>query len=135
MAGGEGFGRIIGQGVRKMKAIMVHRLFQHGDRRSAAPEDLVKMSEAVYNFQRIFNLKMSFGRREHDDLPYRAVGPVTELEYESRAERYDKQLLAHPPKPDLNFQFHRKKLILTIKPASAVRKVTVCVNGCFNRLC
>ena len=60
--------------------------------RPAAPEDLVKMSEAVYNFQRIFNLKMGFGRRQHDALPYRAVGPVTELEYESRAERYDTQL-------------------------------------------
>ncbi len=60
--------------------------------RGAPPEDLVKMSEAVYNFQRIFNLKMGFGRREHDALPYRAVGPVSELEYESRVERYDKQL-------------------------------------------
>jgi aldehyde:ferredoxin oxidoreductase len=50
------------------------------------------MSEAVYNFQRVFNLRMGFGRREHDALPYRAVGPVTELEYESRAERYDRQL-------------------------------------------
>ena len=53
------------------------------------------MSEAVYNFQRLFNLKMGFGRREHDNLPYRAVGPVTELEYESRMERYDKQLQEH----------------------------------------
>jgi aldehyde:ferredoxin oxidoreductase len=35
---------------------------------------------------------MGFGRAEHDDLPYRAMGPVTELEYESRAERYDTQL-------------------------------------------
>jgi aldehyde:ferredoxin oxidoreductase len=35
---------------------------------------------------------MGFGRRQHDDIPYRAVGPVTETEYESRAERYDKQL-------------------------------------------
>jgi aldehyde:ferredoxin oxidoreductase len=60
--------------------------------RSVTPEDLITMSEAVYNFQRIFNLKMGFGRREHDVLPYRAVGPVTELEYESRAERYDTQL-------------------------------------------
>lgn len=60
--------------------------------RSSAPEDLVAMSEGVYNFQRIFNLKMGFGTREHDVLPYRAVGPVTELEYESRAERYDTQL-------------------------------------------
>ena len=60
--------------------------------RLVAPGDLVKMSESVYNFQRIFNLKMGFGRREHDALPYRAVGPVTELEYESRSERYDSQL-------------------------------------------
>jgi len=50
------------------------------------------MSEAVYNFQRIFNLKMGFGTREHDSLPYRAMGPVTTEEYESRQERYDKQL-------------------------------------------
>jgi aldehyde:ferredoxin oxidoreductase len=60
--------------------------------RSSAPEDLVAMSEVVYNFQRIFNLKMGFGTRAYDALPYRAVGPVTELEYESRAERYDTQL-------------------------------------------
>jgi aldehyde:ferredoxin oxidoreductase len=60
--------------------------------RESAPDDLIRMSEAVYNFQRLFNLRMGFGRRAHDSLPYRAVGPVTELEYESRAERYDKQL-------------------------------------------
>jgi TnpA family transposase len=29
----------------------------------------------------------------------------------------------------------RQKRILTIKPASAIRKVIVCVNGCFNMLC
>jgi len=46
----------------------------------------------VYNFQRVFNLRMGLGRREQDSLPYRAVGPVTELEYESRLERYDQQL-------------------------------------------
>jgi aldehyde:ferredoxin oxidoreductase len=59
--------------------------------RESGPDDLIRMSETVYNFQRVFNLRMGFGRREHDTLPYRAVGPVTELEYESRAERYDKQ--------------------------------------------
>jgi aldehyde:ferredoxin oxidoreductase len=57
------------------------------------PDDLIKMSETVYNFQRIFNLRMGFGRRQHDAIPYRAVGPVTEDEYESRAERYDNQLV------------------------------------------
>jgi aldehyde:ferredoxin oxidoreductase len=56
------------------------------------PEDLIRMSEAVYNFQRIFNLKMGFGTREHDAVPYRSMGPVTVEEYESRAERYDQQL-------------------------------------------
>ena len=50
------------------------------------------MSEAVYNFQRIFNIRMGKGRRQDDLPPYRAVGPVTREEYESRAERYDKQL-------------------------------------------
>jgi len=55
-------------------------------------EDLVRMSESVYNFQRTFNLRMGFGTREHDAIPYRSVGPVTVEEYESRAERYDKQL-------------------------------------------
>jgi aldehyde:ferredoxin oxidoreductase len=55
-------------------------------------EDLIRMSEAVYNFQRVFNLRMGFGTREQDAIPYRSVGPVTVEEYESRAERYDKQL-------------------------------------------
>jgi aldehyde:ferredoxin oxidoreductase len=58
----------------------------------AEPRDLITMSERVYNFQRILGLKMGFGRREHDRIPYRAMGPVTVEEYESRAERYDKQL-------------------------------------------
>ena len=56
------------------------------------PDDLIKMSERVYNFQRVFNLRQGFGKREHDDIPYRAMGPVTIEEYESRQDRYDKQL-------------------------------------------
>jgi len=59
----------------------------------STPDDLIAASEAVYNFQRIFNLKMGYGRREHDSLPYRSMGPVTVEEYESRVERYDKQLI------------------------------------------
>lgn len=55
-------------------------------------EELVRQSERVYNFQRIFNLRKGFGTREHDSQPYRACGPLTAEEYESRAERYDKQL-------------------------------------------
>ena len=60
--------------------------------RKTAPDDIIFMSERVYNFQRIFNLRMGFGTRKHDTIPYRAVGPVTKQEYESRMERYDKQL-------------------------------------------
>jgi aldehyde:ferredoxin oxidoreductase len=54
---------------------------------------LVEDSERVYNFQRVFNLRRGFGTRIHDRQPYRAAGPVTKEEYESRAERYDKQLI------------------------------------------
>ncbi len=53
---------------------------------------LILQSEAVYNFQRVFNLRMGQGTRPFDIPPYRAVGPVTREEYESRADRYDKQL-------------------------------------------
>jgi aldehyde:ferredoxin oxidoreductase len=60
--------------------------------RKVTVDDLILMSERVYNFQRIFNLRMGYGTREHDTVPYRAVGPVTKEEYESRSERYDKQL-------------------------------------------
>jgi aldehyde:ferredoxin oxidoreductase len=53
---------------------------------------LIEDSERVYNFQRVFNLRRGYGRRVHDNQPYRAAGPVTKEEYESRSERYDKQL-------------------------------------------
>jgi len=68
------------------------RCFSGVTGRKTTPDDLVSMSEKVYNFQRIFNLRMGFGTREHDDVPYRSVGPVTKQEYESRADRYDEQL-------------------------------------------
>ena len=69
------------------------RYFSAVTGRQAGPDDLISMSEAVYNFQRLFNLKMGFGTRDYDGIPYRAMGPVTGEEYESRAERYDKQLV------------------------------------------
>ena len=53
---------------------------------------LIEDSERVYTFQRVFNLRRGFGTRVWDKQPYRAAGPVTKEEYESRAERYDKQL-------------------------------------------
>jgi aldehyde:ferredoxin oxidoreductase len=53
---------------------------------------LIEDSERVYNFQRVFNLRRGFGTRKFDRQPYRAAGPVTVEEYESRTGRYDKQL-------------------------------------------
>jgi len=53
---------------------------------------LIRQSERVYNFQRVFNIRMGKGLRANDIPPNRALGPVTEEEYESRAERYDKAL-------------------------------------------
>ncbi|MFP4468074.1 MAG: aldehyde ferredoxin oxidoreductase family protein [Bacteroidales bacterium] len=61
-------------------------------------EELIRQSERVYNFQRVFNLRRGFGKRIHDAQPYRAAGPVTVEEYESRADRYDKQ-----PKEEVGF--------------------------------
>ena len=60
--------------------------------REVTREDIIAMSERVYNLQRVFNIRLGYGRRDHDDVPYRSQGPVTAEEYESRAERYDKQL-------------------------------------------
>jgi aldehyde:ferredoxin oxidoreductase len=67
-------------------------LFSGMTGREVGPADLITMSERVYNFQRLFNLKMGYGRRAHDTIPFRSQGPVTEEEYLSRQERYDGQL-------------------------------------------
>ena len=68
------------------------KLFYAVTGRELTVDDLILMSERVYNFQRIFNLRMGGGTREHDTVPYRAVGPVLKEEYESRRDRYDMQL-------------------------------------------
>jgi len=60
--------------------------------REVTAQDLIDMSERVYNLQRVFNIRLGYGLRDHDDVPYRSVGPVTAEEYESRAARYDAQL-------------------------------------------
>jgi aldehyde:ferredoxin oxidoreductase len=67
-------------------------LFAGTTGREVSKEALISMSEAVYNFQRVFNIRVGGGLRQHDAIPFRAMGPVTTQEYESRAERYDKQL-------------------------------------------
>ena len=55
-------------------------------------EDIIIQSERMYNYHRVFNIRMGYGRRFNDAIPYRSVGPVTIDEYESRAELYDEQL-------------------------------------------
>lgn len=55
-------------------------------------KEMILQSERVYNFQKIFNIRLGKGYRDNDKPPYRAMGPVTEEEYLSRQERYDKQL-------------------------------------------
>jgi aldehyde:ferredoxin oxidoreductase len=68
------------------------KLFYAVTGKKVTVDDLILMSEKVYSFQRVFSLRMGYGTRAQDTVPYRAVGPVTKEEYESRSERYDKQL-------------------------------------------
>jgi len=56
-------------------------------------EDLILQSERCYNWQRAMNVWLGRGRRKDDWIPYRSMGPVTEMEYMSRKDRYDKQLV------------------------------------------
>ncbi len=56
-------------------------------------EELILQSERCYNWQRAMNVWLGRGRRKDDWIPYRSMGPVTEMEYISRKERYDGQLV------------------------------------------
>jgi len=56
-------------------------------------EELILQSERCYNWQRAMNVWMGRGQRKDDWIPYRSMGPVTETEYMSRKDRYDKQLV------------------------------------------
>jgi len=75
--------------------------------------EMIRQSERVYNYQRIFNLRRGYGIRKFDAQPYRAAGPVTNEEYESRQERYDKQLV------DLGYKIENKS---TDEKKAALRK-------------
>ncbi|MHA2263945.1 MAG: aldehyde ferredoxin oxidoreductase family protein [Candidatus Thorarchaeota archaeon] len=69
------------------------RFFSAMTGRQVDGDGLIHMSERVYNFQRIFNIRQGKGLRINDsNPPYRSIGPVTVWEYESRQERYDAQL-------------------------------------------
>jgi aldehyde:ferredoxin oxidoreductase len=64
-------------------------LFEGVTGKRISNEEMIIQSEAVHNFQRLFNVKMGFGTRKYDTIPYRAMGPVTEQEYKSREKLYD----------------------------------------------
>jgi aldehyde:ferredoxin oxidoreductase len=73
----------------------VEDFFKFYEGMSGEPMDTEKMlnqSARVHNLQRVMTRMLGFGTRKDDMPPYRAVGPVTKEEYESRAERYDKQM-------------------------------------------
>jgi aldehyde:ferredoxin oxidoreductase len=55
-------------------------------------DDIIRSRGHVINFQRLFNLRLGYGTREHDRIPYRSQGPVLGTGYESRKSAYDKQL-------------------------------------------
>jgi aldehyde:ferredoxin oxidoreductase len=67
-------------------------LFKAVTGKEFSKEEMLIQSNRVYNFQKVFNLRMGKGTREYDYVPYRSVGPVTVEEYKSRSDRYDKQL-------------------------------------------
>lgn len=54
---------------------------------------MLDQSARVHNLQRVMCRMLGYGTRKDDMPPYRAVGPVTKEEYESRADKYyDKQM-------------------------------------------
>jgi len=55
-------------------------------------DKMLDQSARVYNLQRVMSRMLGLGTRKDDRMPYRAMGPVTVEEYESRSERYDKQM-------------------------------------------
>ncbi|MCP4547003.1 MAG: aldehyde:ferredoxin oxidoreductase [bacterium] len=55
-------------------------------------DKMLEQSGRVYTLQKVMCRMLGFGTRKDDMPPYRAVGPVTEVEYESRQERYDGQM-------------------------------------------
>ena len=53
---------------------------------------MILQSEKVYNFERIFNLRMGKGTSEFHHAPDRGLGPVWEDEWIARPEYFDEKL-------------------------------------------
>jgi len=92
-------------------------LFEGVTGKKISDQDMISQSEAVHNFQRLFNLKMGFGTRKFDAIPYRAMGPVTEQEYRSREDLYDKQL-----QEEVGYEVEGKDILEKIKTLREYRE-------------
>ncbi|MDR3254480.1 MAG: aldehyde:ferredoxin oxidoreductase [Synergistaceae bacterium] len=68
--------------------------------KSIVKEDLITMSERVYNFERIFNLRMGKGTRAWHNCPDRALGPVFEDEWNARPDYFDEKLKKSGVEPE-----------------------------------
>jgi aldehyde:ferredoxin oxidoreductase len=55
-------------------------------------DGLIEQSEKVYNFERIFNLRMGKGTAMYHEAPDRGLGPVWEDEWNARPEYFDEKL-------------------------------------------
>ena len=60
--------------------------------KNVGKDDLITMSERVYNFERIFNLRMGKGTRANHNCPNRGLGPVFEDEWMARPDYFDGKL-------------------------------------------
>ncbi|MEN2997164.1 MAG: aldehyde ferredoxin oxidoreductase C-terminal domain-containing protein [Acetomicrobium sp.] len=69
-------------------------LFNAVTGKNITKEELIVQSERVYNFQRVFQLRLGKGTRRDHNIPLRAIGPVFPEEWEARAEYYDNELKA-----------------------------------------
>ncbi|MFO8034062.1 MAG: aldehyde ferredoxin oxidoreductase C-terminal domain-containing protein [Candidatus Bipolaricaulota bacterium] len=68
------------------------RLFEAVTGKKLTSDELIRQSERVYNFQRVFQLRMGKGTREHHTIPLRGLGPVFADEWEARPQYYDEVL-------------------------------------------
>jgi aldehyde:ferredoxin oxidoreductase len=87
-------------------------------------KSMLDQSARVYNLQRCMAVMLGKGRRVDDLPPYRAVGPVTKEEYESRAERYDKQLRDLPGIDPAGLSTEEKMTVLRQHREEQYRRVT-----------
>ena len=69
-------------------------IFEAVTGKKISKEELILQSERVYNFQRVFQLRLGKGTRKFHNIPDRALGPVWADEWEARAEYYDNELKA-----------------------------------------